>query len=94
MRKPTVKNPGGDVLVQPAVKLMLGDPKVSASRAYDFVIRLRNLSSSVAQEWDADRVLGPLFERARVQRRAGRRGAAEEQPDLEARTADSPLHGA
>jgi DNA-binding NtrC family response regulator len=83
VRKPTVKNPDGDILVQPAVKLMLGDAKVSASRAYDFIIRLRNLSPPVAQEWDADRVLGPLFERARVQRRAGRRGVAEEQADLE-----------
>jgi len=72
-RKPSVRNPAGEVLVQPAVKLMLGETNVSASRAYDFVIRLRNLSAIVAGEWDSDDLLQPLFERARRQRRTGRR---------------------
>ncbi|HYK03650.1 MAG TPA: sigma 54-interacting transcriptional regulator [Thermoanaerobaculia bacterium] len=74
VRKPTLRNPAGEILVQPAVKLMLGEAKLNASQAYDFVIRLRNLSPSVAQEWDTDAVLGPLFEHARAQRRPGRSG--------------------
>jgi DNA-binding NtrC family response regulator len=74
VRKPTLRNPAGEILVQPAVKLMLGEAKLNASQAYDFIIRLRNLSPSVSQEWDMDAVLGPLFEHARAQRRPGRCG--------------------
>jgi hypothetical protein len=78
VKKPTIKNPDGAVLVHPAVKLMLGEQDVNASRAYDFVIRLRSLSPAVSGEWDADPILGPLFERARAQRRAGRTLARRE----------------
>jgi len=71
VRKPTVKSPAGEVLVQPAVRLMLGT-NVSASQAYDFIIRLRNLSAPVVEEWDHDDMLRLVFERARQQRRPGR----------------------
>lgn len=81
VRKPTLRNPSGEVLVQPAMRLMTGDARLNATQAYDRVIQLRNLSRTLATVWDADSILGPLFERARAQRRA-RRGdeALQERP--------------
>lgn len=85
VRRPTVRKPDGEVLVNPAVKLMLGQSNVNASQAYDFVIRLHNLSSVVATEWDDDTILGPLFEHARSQRRASRRPEARAANEMENR---------
>lgn len=72
LKRPSLKTPAGEIRVQPAIRLMLGDPSISASQAYDFVIRLRNLSPAASSDWDADPVLSPLFEHARIQRRPGR----------------------
>jgi DNA-binding NtrC family response regulator len=83
MRRPTMKDPDGGVFVHPAAKLMLGVEKLSASQAYDFIIRLHNLSPALAREWENEEVLGPLLKRARSQRRAGRRAPEEQKMEVE-----------
>jgi len=73
-RKPTPDNPDGKIKIHPAVKLAMGDEKITASKAADVVKRVISMDAGVQEESIADPVLGEAYEIAvRLRPKAARR---------------------
>lgn len=61
-RKPTPDNPMGEILIHPAIKLLTGNKKITASKAADFIKRYLNFSSEDRAEILKDTVLSEAYE--------------------------------
>lgn len=61
-RRPTPENPKGDILIHPAMKLLTGDPKLTASKAADVIKRYLSLSPTDRDEILKDEVLREAYD--------------------------------
>jgi len=61
-RRPTPDNPKGDVLIHPAMKLLTGDRKLTASKAADLIKRCVNFSPKDRGELLKDDLLREAYE--------------------------------
>lgn len=62
--RPTPSEPRGEVLIQPAMKLLAGDQNLTASRAADWIKRLLNLAPEEIDDLLEDRLLQEAYRRA------------------------------
>lgn len=68
--KPTAEQPEGEIVITPAVNLLLGNMKLSTSQCYDEIIRLfRQSPKSIQQYWQSDSVLSEAYQEAVANRR-------------------------
>jgi hypothetical protein len=77
-RRPTPDNPEGEIKFHPAVKLAMGDEKISASKAADVVKRVLSIVPEVHALLMKDEVLASAYSacvRLRPKRNAKRKGA-------------------
>jgi DNA-binding NtrC family response regulator len=72
-KRPTPDNPQGEILIHPAVKLLLGDRKISASYAADVVKRVINFFPETRDMLLGDPLLREAFQVA-TRLRPGRQG--------------------
>jgi hypothetical protein len=72
-KRPTPDNPQGEILIHPAVKLLLGDRKISASYAADVVKRIINFFPETRDMLLGDPLLREAFQVA-TRLRPGRQG--------------------
>jgi DNA-binding NtrC family response regulator len=63
-RRPTVAHPEGDILIHPAMKLLTGDSKLTASKAADLIKRLLKLDSGAIQDLLTDEALAEALDTA------------------------------
>jgi DNA-binding NtrC family response regulator len=63
-RKPTPEKPDGEVLIHPAMKLITGDTKLTASKAADMIKRLLGISPEAAELLLVDAILREAYETA------------------------------
>ncbi|MDW7761978.1 MAG: sigma 54-interacting transcriptional regulator [Acidobacteriota bacterium] len=63
-KRPTPKNPDGDIKIHPAVKMLMGQDDISASQAADIIKRLLNISTSDHEEILNDPVLRQAYDTA------------------------------
>lgn len=63
-RRPTPDNPQGKIQIHPAVKLIMGDSRLTASKAADIVKKIHGISKEAAELWDSDPVLRAAYETA------------------------------
>jgi len=56
-RKPTLKNPEGDVQIHPAMKQLTGNDKLTASQAADLIKRLLRLDPDTLEDLISSGVL-------------------------------------
>lgn len=61
-RKPTPQNPEGELKVHPAVKLAMGDERLSASTAADVIKRVVSIDPMVKRQLMTDPILREAFE--------------------------------
>lgn len=61
-RRPTLENPEGEILIHPAMKLLTGDQKLTATKAADFIKRQLNLSKTDKDNIMEDDVLRKAHE--------------------------------
>ncbi|HEX4961013.1 MAG TPA: sigma 54-interacting transcriptional regulator [Thermoanaerobaculia bacterium] len=71
----TARAPEGILLTHPALVLMTGAERLSATKAYDLIIGLRHLPGAPSSVWDEDPVLREAYERAMARRRPERKKA-------------------
>ena len=64
-RRPTPEHPEGEIKIHPAVKLITGDSKISASKAADIIKRLLNLALNSNDLITSDSILATAYEKAR-----------------------------
>jgi hypothetical protein len=60
----TPDNPEGQIMIHPAVKLLTGDKRISASRAADIIKRLLNTNSEFRRHAMSDALLRAAYEKA------------------------------
>jgi two-component system response regulator HydG len=60
--KPTPENPDGKILIHPAMKLVTGNPKLTASKAADLIKKLLGISTQVREALVSDPVLKEAYE--------------------------------
>lgn len=63
-RKPTPEHPSGEILIHPAVKLLVGDKSLTASKAADIIKRLLGKDPTTNAELLADPLLAEAFQTA------------------------------
>ena len=63
-RKPTPEEPKGQIFIHPAVKLMTGDSKLTASKAADLIKRLLSISHTDIESLLSDPILKSAYETA------------------------------
>ncbi len=63
-RKPTPEKPDGEVLIHPAMRLITGDSKLTASKAADVIKRLLGISPDAVETMLADPILKEAYETA------------------------------
>ena len=61
-RRPTPDRPNGDILIHPAVKLLMGNRAISASKAADIIKKIINASPDSRELILADPVLNEAFQ--------------------------------
>ncbi|MBL7204167.1 MAG: sigma-54-dependent Fis family transcriptional regulator [Desulfobacteraceae bacterium] len=72
--KSTLENPEGEIFIHPAIKLMTGDPKVTASKAADFIKRLLQIEPNAIELLQSDPVIKEAYEKAiRLRPKSGRK---------------------
>ena len=73
-RKPTPSNPEGEIKIHPAVKLAMGNPKITGSQAADTIKRVMALDASARIQLKEDPVLKEAYEIAvRLRPKGGRK---------------------
>ncbi|MCP4545548.1 MAG: sigma-54-dependent Fis family transcriptional regulator [bacterium] len=73
-RKPTPSNPEGEIKIHPAVKLAMGDSKITASKAADTIKRVMAVDASARIQLEEDPVLKEAYEIAvRLRPKGGRK---------------------
>lgn len=77
----TLTHPGGEVFIHPAMKLLTGDPSLTASKAADLIKKVFAASTAVRTEMLRDAVLAEAYEtalrlRPRRSRQARSRGSS------------------
>src|SRR5262249_20834091 len=60
--KPTPGNPNGKILIHPAMKLITGDPQLTASKAADLIKRLLRISPIAVESLLEDSILRGVYE--------------------------------
>jgi DNA-binding NtrC family response regulator len=65
-------DPNGKLQINPALALMTGDSALSATKAYDLIIKLSHLSQDARAMWESDPLLREAYERAMAKRRPTR----------------------
>ncbi len=71
--QPTPENPGGELRIQPAVKLAMGDSSLTASQAADVIKRVMSIDPSTQAELMEDPLLAAAYHKAVRLRPKGRR---------------------
>jgi len=64
-KKPTPKNPEGEIKIHPAMKLLTGNNNLTASQAADIIKRMLKLDRHIQQHLIADSILNKAFETAK-----------------------------
>lgn len=78
-RKSTPSNPEGEIKIHPAIKLVTGDTKLTATKAADAIKRILKLDKEIQAELLADPLLSEAYEIAvNLRPKNGRRGKRRE----------------
>jgi DNA-binding NtrC family response regulator len=69
------------ILVQPAVSMLRDEPSLSATQAYDAIIRMHNENPETGKLWDDDAILSEAYRRSMANRRGPRRRTTDAESD-------------